>query len=132
MSHGSHDRPLSPHLQVYRWRISMFTSIMHRASGAFLSLGTPVLAWWLIAASTGGDYFAYVSGLLATPLATFFLFCWTLAFFYHMANGIRHLFWDIGKGFEQATYRTTGWLTLVFAALATGIAWYPLLTGGAA
>lgn len=126
------DRPLSPHLQVYRWRISMFTSIVHRASGAFLSLGTPVLAWWLIAASTGGEYFNFVSGLLATPLAQLLLFGWTLAFFFHLANGIRHLFWDVGKGFEKRVYRTSGWLTLVFAVVMTAVVWYPVVTGGAA
>lgn len=131
MSHGSHDRPLSPHLQVYRWRISMFTSIMHRASGVFLSLGTPVLAAWLIAASSPSPKFEGWQ-FFGTPFGQVLLFLWTLAFFYHLANGIRHLFWDTGKGFEKATYRTTGWLALAFAVIATGVTWYPLLTGGAA
>lgn len=126
------ERPLSPHLQVYRWRISMFTSIMHRATGGFLSLGTLVLTGYLVAAASDGDSFAYVTDLLATPLAQVLLFAWTLAFFYHMANGVRHLFWDIGKGFEKKTYKTSGWLTLVFAVIATVVVWYPLLTGGAA
>ncbi|MDX1442456.1 MAG: succinate dehydrogenase, cytochrome b556 subunit [Gammaproteobacteria bacterium] len=126
------ERPLSPHLQVYRWRISMFTSIMHRASGAFLSLGTLVLTWFLIAAATEGDYFSYVSDLLAHPIAQLLLFGWTLAFFYHLANGVRHLFWDIGKGFEKATYRTTGWLAVAFAVVMTVVVWYPVVMGGAA
>lgn len=126
------DRPLSPHLQVYRWRISMFTSIMHRASGVFLSLGTLVLTWFLIAAASGGDEFAYVTELLAHPVGQLLLFAWTLAFFYHLANGVRHLFWDIGMGFEKKVYKTAGWLILAFAVVMTVVIWYPVLTGGAA
>ena len=129
---STNERPLSPHLQVYRWRISMFTSIMHRATGSFLSLGTLVLTWFLIAAASDGDYFAYVTDLLATPLAQVLLLAWTLAFFFHMANGIRHLFWDIGKGFEKKTYKTSGWLTVAFAIAMAAVVWYPIIAGGAA
>ncbi|MDX1454188.1 MAG: succinate dehydrogenase, cytochrome b556 subunit [Gammaproteobacteria bacterium] len=129
---SSSERPLSPHLQVYRWRVSMFTSIAHRASGVFLSLGAPVLVGWLIAAAASPEYFDYINGLLGSMLGKLALLGWTLAFFYHIANGVRHLFWDIGAGFEKPVYRTTAWLAIAFAIGATAYVWAPIFMGGAA
>ena len=84
------DRPLSPHLQVYRWQITMTMSILHRASGVALSVGAIVLTWWLTAAAVGGDYYAWVADILRSPVGLVFLAGWSLAFFYHLGNGIRH------------------------------------------
>jgi len=112
-------RPLSPHLQVYRWGISNSLSILHRATGVFMSLGLLVLSCWLIAAAIGGDAYAavmdlYGSGWFRVPLAG-----WAFCFFYHLANGVRHLAWDAGYGFERSVIRTSGIAVVVFAVIAT-------------
>ena len=95
-------RPLSPHLQVYRWPISMALSILHRVTGVGLGIGTLLLTWWLVAAAVSDEAFASVQWFLATPIGLLLLFGWTLALFFHFFAGIRHLVWDAGYGFEQA------------------------------
>src|SRR5271169_6259674 len=94
-----HSRPLSPHLQIYRWPVTMATSITHRATGVALSAGTLLLAWWLIATASGPEAFATFQNLAANPIGEIVLlgFVWSLAF--HLLNGIRHLAWDLGYGF---------------------------------
>lgn len=127
-------RPLSPHLQIYRWQITMTMSILHRASGLALSLGSLVLAWWLIAAAVGGDYYDWVAGILGSPVGLVFLFGWSVAFFYHLGNGIRHLLWDAGWGFEIEAMYKTGWTVVAFVIVATAVTWWcawPKLGGGA-
>lgn len=107
-------RPLSPHLQIYRWPITMAASITHRATGIALAAGMVLLAWWLIAASTGPDaygVFGRVAGNLFGEIVLFG-FLWSLC--YHLLNGIRHLVWDAGYGFHVPTARLTA--ALVFAA----------------
>ena len=101
-------RPLSPHLQIYRWPVTMATSITHRATGIALSVGTLVVAWWLIATAMGPDYVQTFQTLAATPLGQIVLFgfVWSLA--YHLLNGIRHLAWDVGYGFSVPTANVTG------------------------
>lgn len=118
------DRPLSPHLQIYRWQITMTMSILHRASGVALSLGSIVLAWWLTAAVVGGEYYDWVAGILASPVGLIFLAGWSLAFFYHLGNGIRHLLWDAGWGFALPTMRKTGWTVVAFTIVATALTWW--------
>lgn len=118
------DRPLSPHLQVYRWQITMTMSILHRASGVALSVGSIVLTWWLTAAAVGGDYYAWVAEILRSPVGLVFLAGWSLAFFYHLGNGIRHLLWDAGWGLELPRMRFTGWTVVVFTIVATALTWW--------
>src|SRR5579863_5718340 len=91
-------RPLSPHLQIYRWPVTMATSIAHRVTGVALSIGMIVLAWWLIAAATGSDAYHIFAASAANPIGQIVLFgfLWSLAF--HFFNGIRHLAWDVGWG----------------------------------
>lgn len=113
------ERPLSPHLGVYRWQITNSLSILHRATGVFLSIGALVLVCWLVALASGPQAYEnveawYASGWFRLPLAA-----WTFCFFYHLANGIRHLFWDAGACFEPAQIRAGGWLVVAFAAVAT-------------
>ncbi|MDE0058186.1 MAG: succinate dehydrogenase, cytochrome b556 subunit [Defluviicoccus sp.] len=120
---SNRDRPLSPHLQVYRPQITSVLSIAHRASGVVLAAGLVLLLWWLAAAASGGDAFATVQEAAGSFLGRLFLFGWTFALFYHLCNGIRHLFWDMGRGFELATVSLTGWLALGGAALLTGLSW---------
>ncbi len=120
---GPADRPMSPHLQVWRWHVTMATSIFHRATGIGLYVGVLVLAGWVAALASGPNgYDAYMS-LLASPLGLLVLFGLTVAFLYHLANGIRHLFWDAGKGFAPQTADMTGWATIVFGVVAAVLIW---------
>jgi succinate dehydrogenase / fumarate reductase, cytochrome b subunit len=116
-------RPLSPHLQIYRLPLTALTSIAHRATGVALSGGTLLLVCWLVAAATGPAAFAGVSGFIGSPIGLLLLFGWSLALFYHLGNGIRHLFWDAGLGFEIATAEKSGYAVIAFAIGATLLAW---------
>jgi succinate dehydrogenase / fumarate reductase cytochrome b subunit len=115
-------RPLSPHLTVYRWPVTMATSIVHRATGLALSAGTLVLCWWLIAVASGPDAFNEFTSLAVTPLGEVILFgfVWSLA--YHLLNGIRHLAWDLGYGFAVPTANLSGIIVIAASiALAAGL-----------
>ncbi len=116
-------RPLSPHLQVYRWPVSMALSISHRVTGVGLALGTLLLTWWLVAAALGNASFAVVQGFLGSPIGVLLLLGWAAALIFHLFTGIRHLFWDIGRGFDDRAYRTTGWAVVAATAAATVIVW---------
>jgi succinate dehydrogenase / fumarate reductase cytochrome b subunit len=94
-------RPLSPHLQVYRWPISMAGSILHRATGVALSVGTLLLAWWLVAAAGSDHAYASVSGFMRSPIGVLLLIGWIASLWYHFCAGIRHLVWDVGYGFAK-------------------------------
>jgi len=118
------ERPLSPHLQIYRPLVNMIMSIMHRATGAALYFGTLLLAWWLIAAASGSAYFGYVDALFATWLGRLVLFGYTWALMHHMLGGIRHFIWDTGAGFENATVNRLSWLTLFGSVALTLIIWF--------
>ncbi|WP_264663642.1 succinate dehydrogenase, cytochrome b556 subunit [Azospirillum fermentarium] len=102
MSHGT-SRPLSPHIQVYRWQWTMLASIMHRATGVALTGGTLLLAWWLIAAAAGPGPYAIVQGFIGSFIGMLLLFAWSWALFFHLCSGIRHLVWDAGVGFDLPT-----------------------------
>lgn len=110
-------RPLSPHLQIWRWTITMAASITHRATGIALAGGTLLLVWWLIAAATGPEAYALFVRVAANPVGQVILFglVWSLAF--HLLNGIRHLAWDLGYGFNMPTSRLTAALVYVFSLL---------------
>jgi|SRR5579871_1475643 len=98
-------RPLSPHMTIYRWPITMASSIAHRATGIALAAGTAVIAWWLIAASSGPESgsFELFQSVIRTPFGQVILFgfAWSLA--YHFLAGLRHLVWDFGYGFDIRT-----------------------------
>jgi len=116
-------RPLSPHLQIYRPQITSVLSILHRITGVALAVGTLLLVWWLIAAASGRDAFAAADGFIASWLGRLLLLGWTFALFFHLCNGIRHLAWDTGRGFELKTVTLTGWLVVAAAAALTLVAW---------
>ena len=116
---SSRDRPLSPHLQVYRPQITSVLSILHRVAGVALTLGTLLLTYWLVAAAYGPEPFATAQALLGSWLGQVVLWGFTFALFYHLGNGIRHLAWDFGWGFELTQVRASGLLMLAFAAVAT-------------
>jgi len=119
----SDDRPLSPHLQIYRWQLTMVLSILHRASGVALSVGAVLLVWWLLAAASGPDAYDVVQGFLGSWLGILLLFGWTVSMFYHLCNGIRHLAWDTGVGLDLKSTYATGWTVVVATAILTLIAW---------
>ena len=112
-------RPLSPHLQIYRWPVTMATSIAHRMTGVALSAGTLLLAWWLIAAALGPETYHVFAACAANPLGQIVLFglVWSLAF--HLLNGIRHLAWDIGVGFDVSTANRSGVTVVLLSLVAT-------------
>ncbi len=119
----SSNRPMSPHLQVYRPQITSVLSIGHRACGVALAAGTLLLAWYLLAASSGPEAFAVAHGFLSSIIGRVLLFGWSFALFYHLSNGIRHLAWDLGYGFEMETLTRTGFAVVLSASLLTLVAW---------
>ena len=116
-------RPLSPHLQVWRWHITMAASIANRAAGVGLLVGAFALVYWLWALAAGAETFAEVNGLLATLPGHVILFLVVAAGGYHFAAGIRHLVWDAGRGFSPRVAEITGWGTFVFAVLTPVVIW---------
>lgn len=116
-------RPLSPHLQIYKPQLTSVLSISHRASGVALAVGTLLLTWWLIAAAAGPEAFAVVQNFLGSWLGYLILFGFSYALMYHLCNGIRHLFWDAGWGFELETVYRSGWATVIASVALTVIAW---------
>jgi succinate dehydrogenase / fumarate reductase cytochrome b subunit len=126
------ERPLSPHLMIYTPHINMVMSILHRITGAALYFGTLLLAWWLVAAATGPDYFAYVQSILGTWPAKIVLFGYTWALIHHMVGGLRHFIWDTGKGFDLKTIDFLSWGSIVVSALAALAVWACALLGAGA
>ncbi len=116
-------RPLSPHLGIYRWQLTMALSILHRASGVFLSMGAVLLVAVLAAIASGSSHFEMLQHWLSHPVGLVLLFGWTLALYLHLANGVRHLIWDAGKGLEKNTANQSGIWVLLFAVLATAATW---------
>ena len=120
---ATRERPLSPHLQVYRWQITMTMSILHRATGVALTIGAFGLAWWLLAVAAGGDHYAHAAQCLASPLGQFLLFGFSLSLVYHLLNGIRHLLWDAGWGFEIPEFYASGWTVVALTVVLTVAIW---------
>jgi succinate dehydrogenase / fumarate reductase cytochrome b subunit len=116
-------RPLSPHLQIYRPQINMVMSIFHRLTGAALYFGALLFAWWLVAAATGPQYFAYVNGLLATWPGTIVIIGYTWALIHHMLGGIRHFIWDTGAGLDVESVDLLSWGTIVLSVPLTAGLW---------
>ena len=120
---GTPNRPLSPHLQVYKPQLTSVLSISHRITGVALSVGTLLLVAWIAATAKGPDTFAIVSGFMRNPIGLLLLFGWSVALFYHLANGIRHLFWDAGYGFELKDAYRSGWIVVAVSLVATVLSW---------
>lgn len=117
------ERPLSPHLQIYRWPVTMATSILHRATGCALAAGTLLLTWWLAAAAAGSDYYALVQACLGSILGRLVLLGFSWALFYHLLNGIRHLFWDAGHGYSIPVANKSSWAVIIGSVVLTVLAW---------
>lgn len=113
------DRPLSPHLQVYRPQITSMTSILHRATGVALLFSVVLVVWWLMAAATSAEAFAAADSFLGGPIGGLALLGSVLGLAYHTLNGIRHLIWDAGYGFELGVASRTGWAAIIGAIAIT-------------
>ena len=120
MSTGN--RPLSP-FHIYRPQITSVLSITHRITGVALGVGALIVVYWLNAAAYGPDAFARAQYLIGSWVGIVLLIGWTFALFYHLANGIRHLAWDAGFGFDMSTVRASGWTVIVVAIALTVITW---------
>ncbi len=116
-------RPLSPHLTIYRWPISMTLSILHRITGVALSVGLIILTIWLLALSIGAAAFDQVTALLGSVFGQLLMVAFSFAFFFHLCNGIRHLFWDVGKGFEMRRVTASAWSVVVASSALTVWLW---------
>ena len=119
----SDPRPLSPHLQVYRWQLTMTLSILHRATGIALAVGAILLVSWIGAASDGPGSYARIQWFLSSWIGLLLLFGWSVALFYHLCNGIRHLMWDTGRGLDLKSVYASGWTVLAATAVLTLLAW---------
>ncbi len=119
-------RPLSPHLTIYRWPISMTLSILHRLTGVALSGGLVILTIWLLTLSYGATAYEPVAALLGTLFGKLLLVAFSYAFFFHFCNGIRHLFWDIGKGFEMRQVVASAWSVVIASLALTLLFWMSL------
>lgn len=124
------NRPLSPHIQIYSHQLTSVMSIMHRISGIALCAGVVVLSAWLIALADGPQSFQRISAIAGSALGQVVLFAFTLALFYHLGNGIRHLFWDAGYGFELKTVYASGKVVLVATVALTVLVWAAAMTTG--
>jgi succinate dehydrogenase / fumarate reductase cytochrome b subunit len=116
-------RPTSPHLLIYRWQIGNTLSILHRLTGVALALGLVALGYWFVALASGPQAYATAMRVLASPPGLLVMVGWTFAFSYHLLNGVRHLFWDIGMGFERAQRHASGWFAILGAATMTVGVW---------
>jgi succinate dehydrogenase / fumarate reductase cytochrome b subunit len=117
------NRPLSPHLEVYKPQLTSLMSIFNRLTGLALTIGTVFFVWQLLAAASGPEEFAAFQGLAHSWIGIAALIGWTLSLFYHLVNGIRHLLWDAGWGFDLATTYLTGQLVIVATVVLTLLAW---------
>ena len=118
-----HERPLSPHLTVYRPPITMTMSIVHRITGGALYFGTLLVAWWLFAAATSERYFDFVDAIFGSWIGRLVLLGYTWALIHHMLGGIRHLVWDTGIGLEKHTASKIAWATLAGSIALTLLIW---------
>ena len=124
---ATRERPLSPHLQVYSWQITMVMSILHRATGVALTVGAFGLAWWLVSMATGGETAARAMACVSSPIGMVLVFGFSVALVYHFLNGIRHLAWDLGYGFDKKLAERNSViiiaLSIVLALLIFGASW---------
>ncbi|MGB5332240.1 MAG: succinate dehydrogenase, cytochrome b556 subunit [Woeseiaceae bacterium] len=121
---SNHDRPLSPHISIYRWPITMVLSILHRITGIALSVGLVVLVSWLFDAASGPEAYSVFMAVMDSVIGKLMLIAWSLAFFYHLSNGVRHLVWDSGRGLEKSRANLSSWLVLVATVALTAVFWW--------
>jgi succinate dehydrogenase / fumarate reductase cytochrome b subunit len=116
-------RPTSPHVRIYRWQIGNSLSILHRVTGVVLALGLLALCYWLTSLAAGEQSYAAAAAVFSSPVGLVGLAGWTFAFLYHLLNGVRHLFWDVGYGFERTQRHASGWLVVLGSIALTAGVW---------
>jgi succinate dehydrogenase / fumarate reductase cytochrome b subunit len=123
------ERPLSPFMfpTWYRFQITSALSILHRLTGIALAVGSVLLAWWLISLAASGELFAATHAFITSPIGMVLLFGWSIAFFYHLCNGVRHLIWDAGYGFELRQAHRSGYAVLAATVVLTALTWIYVL-----
>ncbi|KIZ35441.1 MULTISPECIES: succinate dehydrogenase, cytochrome b556 subunit [Rhodopseudomonas] len=124
------ERPLSPHMQAYRWSLTMALSIVHRITGIALYFGTLLLAWWLIAAAAGPGPYSTVQAFTGSWIGRLVLFGYTWALMHHMLSGVRHFIWDLGYGFKTADREWLTWAALIGGVMLTVLLWIVAYTLG--
>jgi succinate dehydrogenase / fumarate reductase, cytochrome b subunit len=124
MTDNTTNRPLSPHLQIYRPQLTSMMSILHRITGAALSAGGLMLAWWLVSAAMGEQAYDVFRKFAGSPLGLFMLFGWSFCLYYHLFNGIRHLVWDTVHLLDIGNAYRAGYIVLALTAFATAGTWW--------
>lgn len=125
-------RPLSPHMQIYKWQVQMVTSILHRATGIALAVGTLLVVWGLLALAGGESHFDQFKTCIGSPLGIALLVGWSWALFYHLCNGIRHLVQDTGAGYAIPQFVRSSWLSVIVSLVLVILVWAWVLTAGGA
>jgi succinate dehydrogenase / fumarate reductase cytochrome b subunit len=122
-------RPLSPHLQIYRLPLAAVLSITHRITGVGLTIGTLLLTYWVVSAAYGPDAYGRFQNVIASPIGYLLLFGFSVAAFFHLCNGIRHLFWDMGKNFEISETNRANAVVIAGTILLTAATWALVFLG---
>jgi len=122
-SEAKSGRPLSPHLQIYRWPITMTMSILHRITGGALYFGTLLLAWWVIAAAAGPAYFDVANAVFGSWIGRLVLFGYSWALIHHLLGGLRHFVWDFGAGFSKSARDGLAYANIIASAILTILVW---------
>ena len=117
-------RPLSPHLSIYKWQITMVLSILHRMTGVALYAGLGLLVFFLCVVGYAPEYYAQLHECLAGWVGQVFLAGWTFAFYFHFYNGLRHLVWDMGKGLDIPAATRSGWAVVILAVLSSALSFW--------
>ena len=120
---STRERPLSPHLQVYRWQVQMVTSILHRATGIVLAVGLIGLVWGLLALAAGPERWAAFTACAGSPFGKIVLFGFSWALAFHLINGIRHLVQDAGQGYAIPEFVRSSWLSIIGSFVLVALAW---------
>ena len=123
-------RPLSPHLQIWRWHVTMLASILHRVTGGALSVGAVLIGLWLLALAFGPEAYATFTGWMGSPLGLLVWFGLTAALAYHFAGGVRHLIWDAGEGLTPKSANALSTASIAFGAVAAVVFWAALFMTG--
>lgn len=123
------ERPLSPHLQVYKPQMTSTLSIFHRAAGAALSFGAFMVVWMLVAAVSGPAEYEVFTSFIGSTVGQVLVVAWSVAFFYHFSNGIRHLFWDTGNLFKIKNAYRAGYIVLLSTIIFSALFWYTVMPG---
>lgn len=121
------ERPLSPHLQIYKWQITMALSILHRATGVAMTFGLLILAWWLLAAASGPEAYEFFRTCVSHPVGVFFAMGLSFCVFYHSCAGVRHLLMDTGLFFKIPEIYMTGYTTIICAVFLTAAFWLAIV-----